>query len=848
MVEETRRNGFRKKFLQSGKVNEGLKEVLKYELRNENMADPSFNERDFFTYFYFDNKSFQNARKNLYKEIESNNSKYFVIHGYAKTGKSTFFRHLQYSSKDELKSIQLKTIGFDIAADFSSEPGKMNTLKTVALKQLLKPFLDNSYKSSRAVQKIKNFNFLVSEAEEVLQMIDEEYQKEYENIEDAPPSPLVNLLGYLSHQVSGKIAHLIKEINKTENDTYLNHEGRKNSIHTQIIDLGQSLYDYLDTNYKDGDSGKILCYLLFLKIIQNKEYFADTTGKQKVLLFIFDNIDDVLYDLAIAVSTNYAHSICVFLDTLDGLFRFYDKILVNFRPSINIKVAFVYRTANYANIYHSGLSISSEERSPSWALLREAYNCKITTVKDASEILDRRYNFYLSLLTDDEERQLNRYFPALIKALKFAESSENDNPDNETNFNDFRFMFRLSNGSRIPILTPTFYNICDELDWSIYTDDSSYSFLKRGAFLFIFIKSLLSLQNDNAQRSLNDVFFSFLSNNPKRVNDSRCDLLRLIFAYIINSLTPESKKREIYDMKDMQKLGVSLYDLLESIYKIKKTTGLPAYEKNEVIDLFELLFDGEIDSFDYLLSHNKSAKRDQIISSGEPPVLVQGKYVSFSKEIDAFWKFKTETDPGEAAIRLVQSTKSIKFFYNDNTYYLYNHVWTHFECLSLAVNNSRPLMFSTKKNAHDLFIKNVYNEAERICKASLEHFIMDFTDWTPIDYCMESKFAHSERFYFASLIPRHVTYIEYFRYYHLNKINSFTDLNPKIAFNKILITHLENYINLFFELFNVLNEKFGENNLPPKVLAVRNSFLVLNQKISIVVEAGFTDFETRIQK
>lgn len=795
-----------------------LRDILRYHL-----TDPkrSFLLKYYFEKLFFETEKFKQIKEELIENID-NNTRYHILHAYGKNGKSTFIRYFERES-------DFNIVLFDFA--------EINTDED----------------SSKPEFKDKCLNF-------IKELFDEYQEKALEGI--------INVLDHLiSHRIgtnrneygdftnrrkyndlfSSFRSHLLADINEYKNkDQVRSYENDKEFI-----------YDLFSNNVKY--SSIINQNLFTLLVLVHINILANE--KRKRIVFVLDNLDDVISD-----SVKYVNDhLSTHLDFFLGIITTYineDKNLKFTNYPIYNQVHFIYsyRSANYVNAAFAA-NTSELDRTDFTA-------CKsylITTVKDSISILDRKCKFYLQNCHKYNIKMAPLYFLLrdILDSFKLQPNEEDD---------DFDYLMRVWNGNRYAfidcVLAIKDYKYEKDFTSLVYSKNNVPKYIKRGVFFNHVIRYFHHVIKGSSSKALTEAIdYSLMYHNNSESN-LRCNLFRLFMTYVSNN--SRSQKNKIIKTRDVLDKGASFLGFMKEITMIKDSNNENLYSVQDIKGLFGKVFYEEIDSWGYLITcvmdNTSTSKLNDIKET------TLSKHYNFEGLIDTF--FENDRNSFEYK-RLGQ----VRIYANDNGYFLSSKLKRHFEFFNITnpesefKNKPLPFLMIASRRNKDLRCKlnpkysiKYYFEFEGCLEQTTNRIINctrktvnsftknSFAD-SPKSFCEKSPFSYKETFYFADILSKSITYLEKIRqavnasYLKLefkendrrSEIDTLAENSKQkilTDFNALILSSINNLISSFFDSLVIINNAYPD--LSSETLkASENSFKVLHKKVNQIVNTNY---------
>ena len=749
--------------------------------------------------------------------------RYHYIHGYGKNGKTTFNKRFIHENDD---------VFYPLCIDFSDSAP------------------NNTEYSHRLILVIINyFNALVYQHNNCIDIIMECINHiSNARLEINTSNPAYKLrTEYLSifSSIRDQLVEFIIKI-RTEN----NKRQRGNLAELFNIRFESFiLEEYRKDNLKITNELFYLLLLVCLKIYNEQPH-------NKRLLFIFDNIDDIL-----TTSSEYMSSILIpNIDKFIGIIERFINLNSSFiKEDIISQTSFIftYRTANYASSMVTIKNESAKERVDE-LLAGPVY--ALSSVNYTNDIIRKKLNFYEDISeVFNFEKSSNFDFLNSILNSYHLNVEKND-----------KHIAKLWNGNSFAFSKCFYYlcqtNIkCTKEDLEALNNDS-YRNILRGIFTHCVVKFYCDDTNTpfSCNSTLLDAFLYIFRREMDE--DNVCNLLRLFLSYIVNFNDRNQRQNEnVGSNNDIFVRGVGLYDVLKELSKLRHN-GKRIYNKKNYIELFKAVFHGEIDSLDYFIVCVKKMNNYQ-----HSPFI---KTYDFTKELDMFFSTKVSEKTKEAHLN------SVKIYYNSNAKFFLNIIKKHFEVFSAITNNQFPLplniqMFPQQGIIGDFkleygfnneaILKEVFKVTSNIVKTTVNFYISHVSKiYRPKEFCQDSYFT-DKTFLFSTIIPNHITYIEKTRQLIINQCVGFEFKNKKsdsflsnkknviptpkmlVDINARFIYWIEEYIKLFKWAYKEIEKATGEIDTSSEAtLKIFNNFEIqIDNKIK---RSKYNDFSTKIEQ
>lgn len=777
--------------------------ILHFNVDNGNKY---FQKKDFFKLLFTETASFKKVSDEILDNFKYEN-KFQILHSFAKNGKSTFLKHLQFKKERYIKKgLNLKFISFDFSENTNNNTSPQSSFQNTVHSFFESFLFDGDHIIEKNLEILYNLNEFISNNK----FAPEDYESENK----------INDFKRLFSPFRRKLTLLI--------DTYnLDNTKFKEEKEQEFIDGFNKIINDLQVE----KAGELFAYILLLRIIEEKNFFETKfidlystdnnkkyTKTRNKLVVVLDNIDDISSHLASEVATNQAFYISKFMDIYFTFISEFSKHIKNFNLSEDVYFVYTYRTANYINAfqnYRRKYFLNESQKNRFSEYYYSARKHKITTVKESAQIIEKKFWFYQILCEVNNVNIHEKYsFFKHLHRLVYSPSSEID----------LSQVFRLWNGNRTVIFNGSFFRQFDNFVFAPINKE--FSFLEKGSLLHFFLRPFYD--EGYYDTNLSKVITYIFSNFTICTSESKCEISRMILSIIINKLQDSNNKlRKIDNSFDLNNKGISIVELLDAIV-IKNKFKNYAYELEEIKEFLNLLFFEEIDAWGHLLTCTKTT------SYVENGINYQGKLLSFDKEIG---EYKNAIESNNSLY--MSNLKEIRFFYNDNALYLLKFVLPNFEYFSVFKGVKSPLMYlvdyelieGTYKFEFEKVIADVYKSVKCISESSISFFKRFFLcNWSPKEYC-STELSFNNTFHFKEVISRHLTYIDQFRRYFINTVKDEDNLkNVQIAINNKLSDYLGQYITLYF----TTHKEFGKMGGLPESLT--NAFEIFEKLQKVLDE------------
>ena len=785
---------------------------------------------DFYDNLYVENiksieESLERLKKNLLK-----GEKYHYIHSYGKNGKTTFNKRFIHENRDSYRCIIVDFKDFQI-----NTSGQRHSIITKSIKfyNLLGSLFGDKF-----IQTILDclIHIQNTQLELKIDSSNNELRDEYNSLFSSISSDFISFI----EQIRNEAATASPDIKNPEQKIF------KQKFETFIDNL--------------LSQGKIITIDLFNLLLLTTLRLYNIPDKK--LIFIFDNIDDILTHASEYLTAEILPQVDIFFTILNKYLNLKDEF-INEKVLDETSFIFTYRTANYvSSIYNVNYNLSASARKES---LLSAPIYVISSVNATIEILKRKLEFYETICNSFNIDKAPSY--DILKSI--LESIDNDDQE-------FKYLFKLWNGNQFAFIECFKSLALSEFKHSILKSNNITINIKRGAFLYFIVNYYIDDENKRIVRdsTLSAAFQYAFTNDNCSEDECACNLLRMFLTYIVSHNSQLNRNKIYADNKDIFSKGVSFKQVLDDLTQFKRN-GKIVYDKEMFKELFDRIFYDDIDAFDYFIT---CAKNTELKKGGKT---LFGKKYDFSEELNIYF------DNPELSHQQKTHLNDIRLYYNTNARYFLNDVKKHFEFFSSTIReNNHPLSYRIKifhtKHESDLFndmeytfiynfnnneiLRNVFERVRQTVKTVTEFYtqVVIYTH-PPIKYCKESYFALDGVFHFDDLISKHITYIEKIRQSILNRkldfevqhnmnatfVGADVEIEEKILadLNGRFIYWIEKYIVLFNITYEEIKEKALEldKGMDSHSYATRKSFRILLNKIKKIKESNFTDFTTKIE-
>jgi hypothetical protein len=786
-----------------------LNEVIRFD-PNDHSGSREMPYDDFKKFLYV--KDIPSVESNLTKLREKliNGDKYHYIHSYGKNGKSTFIRRFIDENKADFEFVKIDFKDFT----FRTEE-KKHCLITLTIKDFKFLSLSPEY-SIKLVDTIKQC---------LLHINQQNFKPESSDIVTYKDS--FKNIGYAILKFIDDIEKISRNVDKEKPTLFYDN------------------FEKLITELNDQKSCAVELFNLLIFV-----YLKLKENENKKLVFIFDNIDDILTHGIEYITTTILPNISTFFTLLSEYLNLGADEFIKESIIQGARFVLAYRTANYVSSIFAASNISAKERRKE--LLSPQVYC-FTAANSTCEIFRRKLDFYKELC--DEFHMENS--PNLVKYRNIMTCFERKDTDST-------YISKLWNGNLFAFIECLIhiqeFDFLKHINYTGYTPALGY--LKQGAFLYYTVKNYFT---NNGHLGINSPLGSaFLYSFTKREGDM-CNLLRLFLSYVINKNENDNKGRNrIENNEELFNRGVGLKDVLDELTKFKDDKGECVYKKKLFTEMFKTIFHDEVDTFDYFIT---CVRNNKITYQGRD---FCGKKYDFSKELDIYFN-------PNISIQDKEKINFFKIYNNTNAKYYLNTVKKHYAFYSASLQSeSHPLFCdiiiyeykgSTSPNLFRdynftygfnkyIVLNEVYRNVKQTTLKTVEFYIKSvYPVYPPKKYCGESGLALNSKFFYCDLISKHITYIEYVRQSFVNKYILFTcvgsiDMSDEKIYtdiNAYFVYWIDRYILLFNQLYYKMADAVGGvDKLDRESVATWKSFDILKEYIEKIKNSRFTDFNTQI--
>lgn len=768
-----------------------LETILKFDVHRD--LKKGLNAFDFFQTFFH---SSENVQKSLDKLIENINLgvMFHVIHSYGKNGKSTFLKFLEHNLQkiERIQSRELSLYNFDFRLIEQTKVQDQNTYKNkvvIFFKRYILTTYSEDYENGckKLYEFISHYEGIINKSRknngyDYYDEITEEYSQFLEDfIEDL--------------QVA------ILEINR-QND--LTNKEIKRKLFAKI----DSIFNNEERVYQPGI---LLCFLIHWIVFERKQIFVNNSNKESYkrnkLIILFDNIDDVYSDVVTEIAEDHIFNIAKYVSMLE--ISDLDKDLRGFSADTDLVFIYSMRTANFINAYKSFVQNPQLRADRSDILEHSFRKYKLSSVKTSFEIVEKRLQIFDTIadhfsISPGPSRIFLNHLMVSLRSFEFNALFHD---------HDINNIFRLFNGNRTPIYYISKHTYLDEYNTVFNKISGRHTFLSKSALIFLFLKLL---GNSQPHQSLNSIVEYLFNSFEEEVNKGRCSIKRLFLNFLINS---SEVNREINNFIDIDKKGVGLFDILMAFEELNALhPAAPPYPKEDIKNFFSLLFHEQIDAWGHLLTCTKLLSD---IKQDKNTV----KRIDLSPEIEIFFeKVKSGYESIEAQ-NCKKELNQIRFFYNDNAYYIAKHILYNFEYFSISNKTSytkKPLLLSAKllgqrqdksyEFEFEQLISSVFQRVKECLTTTVEFYESILSKkYTPEEFLSNSLFVMNKRFFYVDVITKHISYLNEFRLAIFTSeitVEYNVDKREEILHqaNIILTKTINEYLMLYFELNQRMNK------------------------------------------
>ena len=756
----------------------------------------------FFKYIFFKNDYIEKLSEDLLNAFTKDDP-FTVIHGYAKNGKSTFIKYVQYKINNDVSikdRIQIIKFNFEKGVDKDNYCEKIGSF----FKELF------------------HFTKLETLKKDIGNMLD--FVIFYETFLDNLQSNMED-----DDDDNNKTKTFFQEFFdpflfdlKTLIDGYKNDE----NINSNVVKKGLEMFL---SNLDREKYSNLIPFIVLYKIFSLKhKIFCE--NKEIRILLILDNLDDYFTHEDLSFFDQPQTKLTVFHEYFkDHVSNTFTKCLKedlsknnmiitndHFSFKKDVKYLYIFRTANlfiFSNYLKEKVEKepnATEWKFPTSILDREFFRYR--TVDFTNEIIHTRIAFFEALANKCNKKYEDSKNYDFIKHLADKFVMKKDDISRGRN----KSIFSIWNGN-IQELWKTIINQWDNIEKSYFQESDKIkkitenhffnkSFLLKGLYIYFFLELFTSREKLNG-------FLKCLYAYKRIHKFPNKNIRRFIINYIIN----EAEKHERpTSLKDIENKGVGLKDLLDELNVIISKSDYLKFD--DVKNFFQDTCSDKIDFFTHMFTIYKSQK----CSKDEETMSI---YYGLEKEIDMYLMTGGDIDK--------ESFNKIRLFNNDNVLFFATYLNSHFEMDSFYLSHSetdkeyklhikkpKPLLLSIKKiddNKNDNELENyefhqIIEKVFKYVKLTTNSMVDYYTKNLQSDYSIEeflknplfSVFDKSQKkgdFLFRLIITRHITYLESFRRCIVEDILvKFSD-ELKSKTNKYLVQTIENYVDLYNELY-----------------------------------------------
>ena len=844
--------GLKEHVKNTNNIEEAIDDILKY-----NGAGDKISEDEFFKHLFWNNDM---GNKDIVKKILGAKLIYpKIIHGYPRTGKSTFVKFLKYKyEKKEIFEFNnnqylVKPVVFDLmaayeAAQLKTEFGENTEMQYFS--EMLMYYFDEFFKTIRFEkdsQKVKDFY--------------ETTFSEFVSFYDAFKNNINN------NPIITYFQQIIKIFNKAEETI-----GKKESLAIEIFAqeikksfkwIREEIKKFVENKNNQG-RGKVFCFLILLNIFKHGKEICNNNNKSTKLFFIVDNIDVLIKGEDANFFQNPQYEIYKFLKLLKDYREImknlnkalYKKNNIEYTSSKNIfddlSIIYIFRTPNYFIFLEELINLIKNEAAArgieDLSEHYENYESIKYPIKDISKIVHRRIEAIDKFISACEQDE-----PTGYKSFKSIVLNEFKNGKNgiDRDSNAYNKVFQMLNGSidRIWDLfergsyskNPFFDDYSDKIVES-YKGLSDYPeklYLLKGTFIRVFLEIYKNLPT---KKNMISVIKSIKNNFKLEGVLVRKSLIRIIINTIKN-----------YDNRNNPNIsGIGLYDLLfslEELFKRIDNSG-KMYKIKDVYEHLETILDGKLD-YDLTLYY---LRKKQFTNKGKPL-----NYYELSSEIDKYKEIRSGEKSEKDIKKIKDKLNGVRIHNTHLVSFFSKHVLHHFEFFAFIILTKKedpskhlPLLFIKKKKAIKGRITSVFEKAKHVVnnmvnfynKQLIQEFppqeYEDCKHFSPLVDIKKTKKKHGS-FQFRKLIARHISYLESYRIAISKGLfnRHFTEVYVKDLL-KFVLKKQKSYMQLYFENIERIRNKMEEVHQSKKLsYDLDKEYLIyslLDKKISWMIE------------
>ncbi len=799
-----------------------LRNVLSMEFHdtNDNLTDSDFEE-----HIYVETPNVKKTYFRLLNNIRSK-KRFHAIHGYGKNGKSTFLQYFQHkiiSSEKENHEFML----FDFEADKFDHEGQVLIQKSIV------DFLR---------EKIEEFESLEEACKTVIGFIDFYNTTHPRNSGKVKKSfkSLINVRKRFFETIADDLFYPCKK--------YL-HDLKNGHEEPARKEFWKKFKKRFNEKNLRHDDGKIICFLIGLFIYEQRGIFEGNPKKgrhRSKVIFIFDNLDEVFSTTPKSIAQKYIFDIAHFLKVFEkGAIK---SGLPGF-SMLDMAFLFSLRSANLVNSYtlFTRKPASSFAEKGGFEIMNNFELYKIGSVKESQEILGKRLSFYRKICDHVGKVKQGHYATFLDAFISSTKRSSNNT----------KFDLELSNISRLWNGNREFFHHIDtdvrviSLNDKIERLGDHGVYISKGAFLNYFFDQFINHSQNNSLASLFNYFFR---SGQEEIGRKRCNLKRLLLNIVISECK-EFENRRVDNFKDLDVKGASLLDVLETLDKLNTNDLGDNYDIEEIKMLFRRIFHNRIDAWGHVLTCTKEAELQELRDNSH------GSYINLDSEVTDFFKLKAMKMDSPERMKLEESLREVRLFYNDSAYYMAKSIFSHFEYFSISdlkVTKPKSLLLTARLlNSPDddelVFefqglIDRVFNRTKQCLEATVHFYNTNLVDVFSLGEYEKGQFALSDKFFFDEVITKHISYIDDFRLAIGNSsILIEQDHQEYIRVTEIANTYLIAMIGEYLYLFDTLTKQVKQRNssaafFDTNLEKTQGAFKILYEKIHGIHSGKYLPF------
>ena len=811
----------------------------------------------FYDCFYITNHKIDKLENRMIKILHKNNM-FKIIHGYSKSGKTTFINSVIHKNNtggfnDGLSKGMIFPVHFDFekGEDVTDYIGK------------IKYFYETMFRHTTEKEKRKEINKLIDQFSSFINDFRNELSLNNKSDQAHIVENTFSDIIYYFQQ------HLIKTEYGKISDEFL---------------IRQSFKKYITDNITLKNCHTFFTYLVFFKIFnKRKEIF--NKDKHKIVIII-DNIDENLQNEDVTFLKQPQIDFSSFLHQLfrkGVISKIFNKSLFkniaksdsmpNIIYSEQLKVVYIFRTANY--LVFANLIQNENIKAPPLAekhfqrLMLDEEVIHYRSIGNITGIFNLRLARFKEVADHLNYAPPKGYlfFKTLSDNYSYSEETSIDTGEFDwkrySDFNnDIRRIFNLWNGDNIEFwnsITEGFTkiqnkygeheNIIKKLD-NIDTGGITVE-LYRGIYIHLFV-CLLKKRSSN-----NKVLYHAIDifRDPK--NGKLKNINRLVINSIINATYKNGRANAI---NDIQFKGIGLYDLLSDLKEFVDTINKlnpikPEYDFKDIKKYFKDLCIPKIHSYEHLFLIYKN---QTLVNEND--VIVNSNFYTLDEEIN---RFEEEGNSSK------QDLNKIRLFHNNNAAFISAELLTEFELYSYTLNEKKedgkidlPLLFLLErkkdikivKTDEDFEFREIISSVYHNTKITMDNMVSFYIEKLIHAYPPEvfdvnpfftviNPISKKGEFQFKQTISRHVRYLRNFRQVVLKFSDTILGLHydEKVIANIFLKGVIAKYCTLYIDNYNKINQE-SKIEKDSSLYRAKSFFDSLKKEIESLKDGDFNEF------